>query len=407
MTTGNEDLQMESPLSGVRVLEIAQFIAGPFAGQQLADYGAEVIKIERPGGGDPFRTYVGGRNVPDYGCNFRAINRNKRSLVLDLSSPAAGEIVRRLAAEVDVVLENFRPGVMDRLGIGYEALKAVNPNIIYCAVAGFSPDGPYKNRPAFDTVGQGLSGMLYMFTDPEKPTMRGPTIADQVTALQAATAIMAMLRAKALTGKGGRIDISMCDAAASFIPDCYVAYTDAQQDVTSESRAAQSQACIMRCADDKLVAVQLASLQKAFVALVEQLGCPEMASDPRFAEQTDRRANWSDFIEALRPYFRAQPVAHWIERFGEAGVPFSEVLTIPEALKNPEYVHSGLFETREHPKAGAMTMIKRSARINKSRGPEQSFPPLLGEHSEEILRELGYDDQAITKMISEGLAVSV
>lgn len=406
MTTSTNDIPMSSPLQGVRVLEIAQFIAGPFAGQQLADYGAEVIKIERPGGGDPFRTYVGGKNIPDYGCNFRAFNRNKKSLVLDLSAPEAGDVVKRIAATVDVVLENFRPGVMDRLGIGYEALKAVNPNIIYCAVSGFSADGPYRDRPAFDTVGQGLSGILYLFTDPEDPRMRGPTVADQVTAMQAATAILAMLRAKERTGQGGRIDVSMIDAAASFIPDVYASYTDADRVVTSEARAAMSQAFVTPCRDGKLIAVQLASLQKAFVAMVEELGCPELAKDTRFADQADRRANWSQFVDVLRPWFKAQPVAHWIARFTESGVPYSEVLTIPEVMECPELVHSGLFETRDHPDAGPMTMMRRSARINQSRGPSQDFPPLLGEHSETVLRDAGYTQEEIARMAAGGLVGS-
>lgn len=407
MTAIDAKVPSDSPLQGVRVLEIAQYIAGPMAGQQLADYGAEVIKVERPGGGDPFRTYAGGRNIPNYGYNFRAFNRHKKSLVIDLGSPDAREIIKRIAADVDIVLENFRPGVMDRLGIGYEALKEINPNIIYCAVAGFSGDGPYRNRPAFDTVGQALSGMLYLFSDPVNPRMRGPTVADQVTAMQAATAMIAMLRAKERTGEGGRIDISMVDAAASFMPDVYAGYTDAEVEATSESRVAASQACIMPCADGKVIAVQLGGLDKAFTILIEELGCPELADDPMCLTRVERSTNWTQIVDTLRPYFKAQPVSHWMARFMERGVPCSEVLTISEAVKCPEVVHSGIFEEREHPVAGAMTMMRRPARINRSRGPSQDFPPLLGEHSEAILRDFGYGGEEIAKMLADGLVVNL
>ncbi|HKX79029.1 MAG TPA: CaiB/BaiF CoA-transferase family protein [Novosphingobium sp.] len=406
MTDTNAKVPIDSPLQGVRVLEVAQYIAGPLAGQQLADFGAEVIKVERPGGGDPFRTYAGGRNIPNYGFNFRGFNRHKKSLVVDLGSPEAREIVKRVAAEVDVVVENFRPGVMDRLGIGYEALKAVNPNIIYCAITGFSADGPYRDRPAFDTVGQALSGMLYLFTDPENPRMRGPTVADQVTAMQAATAVLAMLRAREHTGQGGRIDISMVDAAASFMPDVYAGYTDADVLPTSETRVAASQAGLMACGDDKIVAVQLGGLDKAFSLLIEELGCPELAEDPRFVDRVVRSSNWSVLTDLLRPYFRKQPAAYWLARFLDRGVPCSEVLTIAEAVECPEMVHSGIFEKREHPVAGPMTMMRRAAQINGSRGPSQDFPPLLGEHSEAILRDLGYSEEEVSKMVADGLIVA-
>lgn len=403
MTAIKPKARVDSPLQGIRVLELAQYIAGPLAGQQLADFGAEVIKIERPGSGDPFRSYAGGRNVENYGFNYRAYNRNKKSLALDLGTAAGQQVVKRIAAGVDVVLENFRPGVLDRLGIGYAALREVNPRIIYCAVSGFSGDGPYRNRPAFDTVGQALSGILYLFLDPDHPQLRGPTVADQATALQAATAIMAMLCGRERNGEGGRIDITMVDAAAAFIPDVYAGHTDAGVAVLPDSRVALSQAFVTSCADGKLLAVQLGGLDKAFSALITELGCPALADDPRFRSRPDRSAHWSQFVEALRPYFAQRPLGHWMQRFFEVGVPCSEVLTIPEVFECPEVVHSGLFETREHPQAGPMTLMKRPARINQSRGPEQSFAPLLGEHSEPILRDVGYSDDEIASMRAAGV----
>ena len=232
--------------------------------------------------------------------------------------------------------------------------------------------------------------------------MRGPTVADQVTGLQASNAIMAMLRAKQKSGEGGRIDISMIDAAASFIPDVYAGHTDAGVAMEPEARAASSQAFVMPCADGKLIAIQLGALDKAFFSLVEVLGRPDLLQDPLFSTREARVANWPHLLDVIRPLFKTQPRDAWMPMLLDKGVPCSEVLTIPEVITCAEIVHSGLFESREHPAAGPMTMIKRAARINNSRGPAQAFPPLLGEHTEAVLRDVGYSEDDIRRMSSAG-----
>src|SRR5205809_221730 len=192
---------MSSPLKGIRVLELGQFIAGPYAGLQLADLGARVIKVERPRGGDAFREFGFNTNAPGYSHNFCAFNRNKLSITLDLNSPRGQEAFRRMAREADVVLENFRPGVMKRLGLDHETLRADNPRLVYCSIAGFAEDGPYGERPAYDAVGQALSGLMSLFVDPKDPRTLGPTLSDQVSGMQACMAVLAALYERERMGR--------------------------------------------------------------------------------------------------------------------------------------------------------------------------------------------------------------
>ncbi len=385
----------ETPLAGITVLELGQFIAGPYAAQQLADLGARVIKIERPGQGDPFRLYVTRPRIPGYGHNFLAFNRNKLSVALDLQQPQGCEVFLRLAARADVVLENFRAGVLDRLGIGYDALRAANPRVVYCSISGFSEDGPYRERPSFDTVGQALSGMLYLFTDPADPRMRGPTIADQATALQASNAVLAALLARASSGRGARIDISMLDAAVHFMPDAFTAYTESGIEMDPETRTSYSHSFVLRCADEKLLAIHVGGPDRLWAALLTAIGDAALAADPRFKLRHDRIANFAALIEALRPLFRARPREEWLRRLAAQDVASAEINTIPEAMRDPEIRHVGLFEQVERPGYGTLTMLRRAARINGAREPGQRVPPLLGEHTELVLREVGYNDQAI------------
>jgi formyl-CoA transferase len=392
------DVGPENPLAGIKVLELGQFIAGPYAAQQLADLGARVIKIERPGIGDPFRLYVTEPKIEGYGHNFLAFNRNKLSVTLDLQRSEGKAAFMRLAAETDIVVENFRAGVLDRLGIGYDALRAVNPRLIYCSISGFSEDGPYRERPAFDTVGQALSGMLYLFTDPADPRMRGPTVADQATGLQAANAVLAALVARSRTDGGARIDISMLEAAIHFMPDAFTAYTEAGIEMESETRTSYSHAFLLRCADDKLLAIHVGGPDHLWKALVAAIGDPDFAANPLFQARHSRIAHYATLIAALRPIFLGRPRAEWLRILAAHDVASAEINTIPETMRDEEVRHLGLFETAERPTYGTMTMMRRAARINGERQPRQLVPPLLGEHTEAVLREIGYDDAAIASL---------
>ncbi|HVA13745.1 MAG TPA: CaiB/BaiF CoA-transferase family protein [Stellaceae bacterium] len=388
----------ESPLAGTTVLELGQFIAGPFASQILADLGARVIKIERPGSGDPFRLYVTEPKIAGYGHNFLAFNRNKESVAVDLQRPEGLAVVRRLAAKADVVLENFRAGVLERLGLGYEAMRAINPRLVYCAISGFSEDGPYRDRPAFDTVGQALSGMLYLFTDPTDPRMRGPTIADQATAMQASNAVLAALYGRERSGEGAKIEISMIEAAIHFMPDAFTALTESGIDMGSETRTSYSHAFVLRCADDKLLAIHVGGPDRLWQALCAAVDDPHIGANPIFQKRHSRIANYAALIEAMRPVFMKRPREEWLKRLADRDVASAEINTIAEAIADAEVAHLGLFEKRERPGYGAMTMLRRAPRINGAREPQQLMPPLLGEHTESVLREFGHDDAALAKL---------
>jgi crotonobetainyl-CoA:carnitine CoA-transferase CaiB-like acyl-CoA transferase len=372
----------ESPLAGITVIEVGQFIAGPLASQLLADLGARVIKIERPGVGDPFRLFVTEPRMDGYGHNFLAFNRNKESVAVDLQKPEGIAVMRRLVAQADVLLENFRAGVLERLGLGYEALKAINPRLVYCAISGFSEDGPYRDRPAFDTVGQALSGMLYLFTDPADPRMRGPTIADQATAMQASNAVLGALFGRERSGKGAKIEISMIEAAIHFMPDAFTALTESNIDMQSETRTSYSHAFVLRCADDKLLAIHVGGPDRLWDALCAAVDDPNIGDNPLFRKRQSRKRSR----------------AEWLKRLADHDVASAEINTVADAVSDAEVVHLGLFEKRTQPGYGEMTMLRRAPRINGAREPQQKMPPLLGEHTRAVLEELGYDEGALAAL---------
>ena len=381
----------ENPLAGITVVELGQFIAGPYAAQLLADLGARVIKVERPDTGDYFRLYVTVPRIEGYGHNFLAFNRNKESVAVDLQKPEGVAVAKRIIAKADVLIENFRAGVLERLGLGYETLKPVNPRLVYCAISGFSADGPYRDRPAFDTVGQALSGMLYLFTDPKDPRMRGPTIADQATAMQASNAVVAALYGRERSGQGSKIEISMIEAAIHFMPDAFTALTESGIDMESETRTSYSHAFVLNCADDKMLAIHVGGPDRLWQALCAAVDDPSVGDEPLFQKRHSRIANYDKLIAAMRPVFMKRPRAEWLQRLADHDVASAEINTIGEAVGDAEVKHLGLFEKQERPGSGPMTMLRRAARINGAREPRQKMPPLLGEHTEAVLKELGYD----------------
>jgi formyl-CoA transferase len=395
---------MSSPLKGIRVLELGQFIAGPYAGLQLADLGAKVIKVERPAGGDAFREFGFAASAKGYSHNFCAFNRNKLSLTLDVGSPRGQEAFRRMARQADVVLENFRPGVMKRLGFDWETLRASNPRLVYCSISGFAEDGPYRERPAYDAVGQALSGLLSLFLDPKDPRTLGPTLSDQVSGMQACMAVLGALYERERTGRGARVEVTMVDASMALIPDAFTAYTHAGHIMGPESRAAVSLSFAFACADGKLLAIHVSSMEKFWRALLEAVERPDIGRDPRFSERMGRIKNYEALVQALRPVFLARPREYWAKRLAAHDVPSAVVHSIPEAMEEPEVKHLGMLHQLTHPRYGRMTAMRRASRIDGERESEPLPPPALGEHSDAVLREFGFTPNEIAELRAGGVA---
>jgi formyl-CoA transferase len=360
----------------------------------LADLGAEVIKVEHPQGGDPFRSFRGGLYSP----HFVAYNRGKRSIRLDLRNAAGQDVLRKLLARADILLENYRAGVMDRLGFSADALRAAHPRLIHCSITGFGADGPYSGRPAYDSVGLALSGIASLLLDPEKPQAAGPTIPDNATGMFACSGILGALYEREKTGRGRRVEINMLEAAIAFIPDPFANHTQMGIENNPLTRVASSHSFAFRCADGKLLAVHLSSQPKFWEGLLAALERPELSQDARFASRETRIANYVELTRVLAETVAKKPRAEWMARLEENDVPFAPVHTIPEVIEDEQVRHLQTFRTLKHPTEGDIVSIRRPVRIDGGRDGTDLPAPTLGQHTDEVLGELGYAASDIAKL---------
>ena len=281
---------MKGVLEGIRILELGSFISGPYAAVLLSDMGAEVIKVENPKGGDPFRGWDLGGDQP----NFWAFNRGKKSITLNLQTPEGKEIFHGLVKQADVVIENYRPGVTKKLGIDYETLKKINPRIICCSITGTGPTGPYVHRPAYDTVGQGLGGMLSVLMDPKDPRPIGPAYADHLSGLYSAVGVLGALVARATTGKGQQVDATMAGSVLGFLGAPATETLAHGRPPGPYTRPRQSQTYAFSGSDGLPFAIHLSSPQKFWEGLCKSVGRPELIEDPRFNTRPNRRKNYDE-----------------------------------------------------------------------------------------------------------------
>ncbi len=383
--TARADTGRSGPLVGFRVVESAGFITGPYCGQFLADFGADVIKVEPPDGGDPFRSFAGGLYSPQ----FTAYNRNKRSLALDLRSERGRLIMRRLLERADVFLENYRPGVMERLGFGYETVRSWNPRMIYCSISGMGQSGPYAHRPAYDTVGQALSGMLSQLLEKDRPRIVGPSFSDAITGMTAATMVLSALLAREKTGEGQRVDVSMLQATTAFL-GCEAAFHfQLGEPGGRRYRPSLSQAYAFTCQDEKIVAIHLSSPTKFWEALLRSVNRPDLLEDERFATRPDRIKRMDELQEILAEEFRKKPSAEWLKILEANDVPHAPVYALEEVFKDPQARHLGLELRLKHPTQGEVGTVAPPVHFSGTPWGNLRAPPELGEHNEEILRELG------------------
>lgn len=376
-------------LEDVRVLEMGTFITGPAAAMFLADLGADVIKIERPKTGDPFRAFNGGLYSP----HFQTYNRNKRSITLDTRNDADLAEFDRLASDADVFIHNFRPGVADDLNVGAERLKTINPALVYCAISGFGQDGPDAGRPAYDTVAQAASGWLRLLINPANPRVVGPAIADAITGFYAAFGILGALHERARTGRGRRVEVSMLEAMCHFNIDDFTHYFTEGEIMGPFSRPRVSQSYVFACADGKWIALHMSSPEKFWQGLARAIGRPNLFSDARFADRPARIEHQEELIELMGPIFKTHPRSAWCVRLEAEGVPFSPVYDSSEALEDPQAKHLNIAVETRHPAMGQFRSVRFPVNFDGQHLSEITAPPTLGEHNGAV-REVGWRERS-------------
>jgi crotonobetainyl-CoA:carnitine CoA-transferase CaiB-like acyl-CoA transferase len=372
------------PLEGVRVLDLSRVLAGPYATMVLADLGADVVKVEHPERGDDTRhwgpPFAGGESA-----YFLSVNRNKRSIGVDLKDPEGLERVRRLAAGADVLIENMRRGALERFGLGYEALKETNPDLIYCSVTGFGP-GKDRERPGYDFLIQARAGIMGITGSPDgEPTKVGVAIADIVCGLYAATAILAALRRREATGEGARIEVPLFESALSWLANRGQEYLVSGED---KGRMGNAHPTIVPYqtfdASDRPIAVAVGN-DAQFGRLCAAIGRPELADDERYATNPARVANREELVEVLQGEFSKRTADEWVEEIREAGVPVGPVNALADVFSDEHVLSSGILQTVEHPAAGGVLEMLASPVLVDGEQPKiRRPPPTLGQHTEEL-----------------------
>ncbi len=398
---------MPGLLDGVKVLDLTNVLAGPFCGYQLALLGADVIKVETPDGGDLARQLGASPalNRSLMGVSFLAQNAGKRSIALDLKNPEGRKIFLDLVASADVVLENFRPGVMDRLQLGYETLRDVRRDLVYCAISGFGQTGPLKDNPAYDQIVQGYSGVMSVTGDAETAPLRvGYPVADTIGGLTAAFAIVSALFRRERAGVGEFIDVSMLEATMvtmGWQVSNWLIAGVAPQAMGNENMTAAPSGTFR--ASDGLINIA-ANKQQQFVALCQIIGRPELATDPRFAEREERKRNRLALKSAIEEALAEDDAMSWTRKFSAAGVPAGPVLSVPDALAHPHLVERGFVRTFDDAPGvdGALKVVRSGFRLASGDPDPHSPPPTLGEHSQDILHDLGYGAERIDALAVAG-----
>jgi crotonobetainyl-CoA:carnitine CoA-transferase CaiB-like acyl-CoA transferase len=393
---------MTGPLHGYRIVDVTSMVSGPSATMLLADQGADVIKIENPNGGD--HTRASSNQRAGVSANFLNNNRNKRSVALNLKDPRGIEALMRLVESADVFIQNFRPGVVDRMGIGEDAVRAAAPDIVYVSISGFGEQGQYSHKPVYDPLIQAISGLatVQAGSDRERPRLVRTILPDKLTGIVAAQAISAALLARERSGEGQHIRLSMLDTIMAFLwgsdmgSQTFVGLDIPQQD------AASFIDLIYETTDGHIsVAVQT---NREWTAMTRALDTPEWLDDERFKTPALRQQNIDDRLKMTQEVLRTNSTAYWLDRLEEADVPSAPVLTRGEAIDHPQITANEIVVEYDHPRAGRLRQARPAARFSKTPAGLHRSAPLLGEHTRDALSELGYSDADIAALLADGVA---
>ena len=371
------------PLRDIRVLDLGQYISGPCAAVLLAEMGADVIKIE-PAQGEPFRKWESGK----LSASFVAFNRGKRSVVLDLKSDDGRQRLFDLVRTADVLIENFRPGVMERLGIGHAALRQQNPGLLHCSITGFGSSGPNADMPAYDGVALGYSGLAGLLLDPDDPRLRGPALADAITGHSAAFGILAALLDRGRSGEGRHLEVSMLGALVHFLHSAVAKKIVDGTEETPYLRPHSSQAYVFLARDGRPLLIHLSSPSKFWEGLCRAVGRPDLITDPRFVKRPDRQKNYEVLRAELTPVFAGRDRDEWLDLLQANQVPCAPVNTVGEALDDEQMRHLGIIDVLDDPEIGSLPQIRPPVHWDGAPLPAVRRAPHLGEHTEAILAEV-------------------
>ncbi len=392
------------PLSGIRILDLTHFLAGPFGSMILGDLGAEVIRIEHPTQIEDTRTtpphFVGGESV-----FFLSLNRNKKSITLDLKSEQGREVFLDLVRHADVVFDNFRAGVTKRLGIDQPRLRLIKPDIVCCSLSGFGATGPFSDRPGYDYIMQGISGLMSITGEPGSPPAKtGLSVVDHVGGLYAVIAILASLVQKERTGTGQFADVALLDSVLSlftYVAGYYLNAGDVPKKIAASGHPSYVPVQNFETADGYIVLMAIA--EKFWQGTCRVIGKPEWPSDPRFASAADRLTHKQELLDLLIPLFKSKPSAYWLDALALEGVPSSPINNLPEGLEHPQVKARDMVVTVPHPVDGTFRMLGNPIKM-PDKDPVYTSPPLLGQHTEQVLADLlGYPSEKIAALRDQGV----
>lgn len=398
-------MSLEAPLSGIKVIDQTQALAGPYCAMILGDLGAEVIKIERPGVGDQSRSWAP-PYIGDQGCYYLAVNRNKRGIALNIRAQAGREIMHKLVADADVFLTNLATTAsLQRYGIDYDTLKALNAGLIYASISGYGRTGPRAGQPGYDLVSQAESGTMALTGEVDGAPMRFPTpIADMTCGLFTVIGILAALQARQSSGCGQFIDMSLQEGQMTWLENYAGEYfADGQDPPRRGNRHPQVVPYEAVQASDGDWFILGVGSDNVWQAFCRQVGRADLAADPRFASNAERIANYEALLPTLREIIRGQPCEQWLRELRAAGVPCGRINTVAEALTDPHVIERGFIVELEHPALGMVKSLATPVHLSDTPLSYRRHPPRLGEHSDEVAAELGYSQADIARLRADGV----